>query len=113
MATLPLLSPTAMIEDLSERTGWTKSDIRAFMAHFQEGVEDYLSNGYRVKIAGVLIEPKVRNARKKGIGRNLKTGEPIEYPAKPASVYLKARPVKPLTDISLPSVKKIKSLTAA
>lgn len=109
---LPIVTQSEMIENLSERTGHTKSDCRVFLAAIQDEVVDALEAGSRVKVAGVQIEPKLKKATKKRMGRNPRTGEEVQIAAKPASVVIKARVLATLKNgVSLPSPKKLSNLS--
>jgi nucleoid DNA-binding protein len=109
---LPKLTQPELVEELAEETGWSKSDVRRFLDGLYNVIENNMREGYRVQVAGVLIEPKLRAAMKKRKGRNPRTGEEVQIKARPASVVLKAKPVAPLTKVELPSVKKLQNLAA-
>lgn len=108
---LPKLSQVELVNELAEKLGWTNSDVRAFLNALSEVVEENVTDGVRVQIAGILVEPKLRKASKKRKGRNPATGEEVMIPAKPASVRLKAKVVAPLSRATLPSPKKLASLS--
>jgi nucleoid DNA-binding protein len=110
MAT-PMLTQSELVEELSEETGWSKGDVRRFLEGIGTVISNNVSEGYRVKVAGVLIEPKLKKATKKRKGRNPATGEEITIKAKPASVKLAAKVVNPLKQVKLPSVSKLESLS--
>lgn len=108
MATLPLVSQAQLVEELADRTGQSKSVVRVMMAALEDCVVAALENSERIKVAGVLIEPKLKPASKKRMGRNPRTGEDVQIPAKPASVKLKARVLAALTNrVELPSAKSL------
>jgi nucleoid DNA-binding protein len=110
---LQMVTQTEMIDDLAERTGWSKGDVKAFLAHLQDFTLEMVSDGFRVKYpAGVVVGAQVRKATKKRKGRNPATGEEITIAAKPASSRVKASIVKPLRDTKLPSAKKLQDLGA-
>jgi len=94
------------VEELADRTGWTKSDVRHVLSELGEIVVANTKACVRTKVAGVVIEPKLRKATKKRKGRNPATGEEVMIKAKPASGKVKAKVVKPLSDAA-PSVKKL------
>lgn len=105
---LPIVTQSELVEDLAERTGWSKGDVRNFFATLEEVVIENLSEGYRVKIVGIQVEPKLRPASKKRMGRNPATGEAVEISAKPASVKIKARVLTVLArKVDLPSAKQL------
>jgi nucleoid DNA-binding protein len=105
-----MLTQTELISELAEETGWSKSDVRRFLDGLDNVIQNNVKEGWRVRIAGIQVEPKLRPARKKRKGRNPATGEEVMIPAKPASTVLKIKPVKPLTDVKLPSVRKLNSM---
>lgn len=107
---LPKLTQPELVEELADATGWTQSDVRHFLNALAEVVEANVREGYRIQVAGILVEPKLRKAQKKRMGRNPQTGEAVPIPAKPATVVLKAKPVSPLSKTSLPSPRKLASM---
>jgi DNA-binding protein HU-beta len=106
-----LITQAEMVTDLAERTGWSKGDVKSFLSHLEDFVVENVSEGYRVKLAGVVVGAVVAAKRKARMGRNPATGEDIKIPAKPASAKLKAKIVKPLKDVSLPSVKRLQNMS--
>lgn len=109
MAT-PLVTQTELVESLAEATGFSKGEIRNVLNALEETITENVAEGYRLRIAGIQVEPKLKKATKKRKGRNPATGEEVMIKAKPASVQLKAKIVKPLKDAKLPSVKKLEAL---
>jgi nucleoid DNA-binding protein len=107
---LPMLNQADLVSEIADETGWSKSDVRRVLEALSAVIQNNVSEGYRVKVAGIQVEPKLKKARKKRKGRNPATGEDVMIAAKPASVVLKAKPVKPLTDIKLPSTKKLEGM---
>jgi nucleoid DNA-binding protein len=107
---LPLLTQSELIGELAEETGWSRGDVRRFLDALDSVIQGNLKEGIRVKISGIQVEPKLRPARKRRKGRNPATGEEVMIAAKPASVVLKTKAVKPLTDVKLPSVRKLSAL---
>ena len=105
---LTMMSQVELVEELADRTGWTKSDVRQALQSLQEIVVENAKACIRTKVAGVVIEPKLRKATKKRQGRNPQTGDAVTIKAKPASVKIKAKIVKPLSDAT-PSVKKLQN----
>jgi DNA-binding protein HU-beta len=107
---LPLLTQSELVEELAEETGWSKSDVRRFLDGLDTVITSNVSDGYRVKISGVVIGPVVASARKARTGRNPQTGEPVKIKATPAKVKIKAKIVKPLSDVTLPSVNALERM---
>lgn len=104
---LPLVSQPELVDMLVDKTGWTKGDVRAFLNAMSDTIAQQLKKGTRLRICGIQIEPKVRAKQKARVGRNPRTGEPVQITAKPASVKIGFRAVVPLSAIELPSVKKL------
>lgn len=105
---LQMMSQVELVEELADRLGWNKSDVRHFLAELSEIVVDNTKKCVRTKVAGVVIAPTLRKASKKRKGRNPATGEEVTIKAKPATVKVKAKIVKPLSDAT-PSVKKLQN----
>lgn len=110
MATLPMLTQTELVEEIAEESGWSKGDVRRILDAISTVVQNNVTEGYRVKLAGVQIEPVLKKATKKRKGRNPATGEEITIGAKPASVKLRAKIVNPLKGVKLPSTKKLQGM---
>lgn len=107
---LPMLTQTELTEELAEETGWSKSDVRRFLEGLGTVIQNNVSEGYRVKVAGIQVEPVLKKATKKRKGRNPATGEDVMIPAKPASTKLRAKIVNPLKGTKLPSTKKLQGM---
>ncbi len=103
---LDMMRQTELVEALAERTGWSKGDVKRILVELENVVAENLKDCWRTKIAGVVIEPKIRKATKKRKGRNPATGEEVMIKAKPASVRVVARVTKPLKEAA-PSVRKL------
>ena len=104
---LPLISQTELVDQLADKTGWTKGDVKTFLAALTDVIEETVKGGKRMRICGIQVEPKVRAATKSRMGRNPRTGEAVKIAAKPASVKLGLKAVNPLKAMELPSVKKL------
>jgi nucleoid DNA-binding protein len=109
---LPMLTQNELIDELVYHTGYTKSECRVFLLALSDITTGSLGNCQRVKFAGLIVEPALRKATKKRMGRNPATGEEIEIAAKPASVRVKLTATKPLKD-ALPSAQRLKKRIAA
>ena len=81
---------------------------QALLAELDEVVGDNLGNCVRTKIAGVVIEPKLKAKTKARMGRNPATGEAVKIGAKPASVRVVGRVTKALKD-KAPTVRKLQN----
>lgn len=104
---LPLISQPDLVDSLADKSGWSKSDVRTFLGALTDVITENIKAGKRLRLCGIQIEPKVRAKQKARVGRNPRTGEPVEISAKPASVKLGFRAVVPLSNVELPSVKKL------
>lgn len=107
---LPMLTQTELIDELAEETGWSKGDVRRFLEALSTVIQSNVTEGYRVKVAGIQVEPVLKKATKKRKGRNPATGEEVMISAKPASTKLRAKIVGDLKKINLPSVKKLQGM---
>jgi nucleoid DNA-binding protein len=105
---LYMMTQSELIEDLAERTGWKKSDVRHLLTEIEGVVQDNLAACIRTKIAGVVIEPKLRKKQKARMGRNPATGDPVKIAAKPASVRVAARITKSLKEHA-PTTRKLQN----
>lgn len=103
---LPMISQTELVSTLAEETGYSKGDVKHFLAALEKLIHTALSDCQRVRVAGVQIEPKLKAATKKRKGRNPATGEEVTIQAKPASVKVLTKPMKTLKE-KAPSVKKL------
>jgi nucleoid DNA-binding protein len=106
---LYLITQSEMVEDLAEKTGFPKGEVKHLLHALEEYTATEVVKGNRVKIAGVVIAPALKKATKSRMGRNPQTGEPVKIKAKPATVKLKARIVAPLSKVKLPSAKKFET----
>lgn len=105
---LPMMTQSELAAELADRTGWNRADAKRALAELEGIVRDNLGQCIRTKVAGVVIEPKLRKATKKRMGRNPQTGEAVEISAKPASVRVAARVSKSLKE-SAPTTKKLQN----
>lgn len=107
---LKLIKQTELVENIADATGYSKSDVRHFFSALEDEVRYAISNCNKIKIAGVQIEPKLKKATKKRMGRNPATGEAVQIAAKPASVKITARVLAALgkDEAVVPSVGKLK-----
>jgi nucleoid DNA-binding protein len=104
---LPIVTQTDFQSRLAEETEYSKADVKFFLDSLQTVVGRAVANCERVKFAGLVVEPALRKATKKRLGRNPQTGEQVEIAAKPASVRIKLTALKPLKE-KAPSVQKLK-----
>lgn len=96
---LPLVRQTQFVEEVSEESGFSKSEVRAVLNAIDTVVTDHIADCERVKIGNLVqIEPKLRKKQKARMGRNPATGEDVKISAKPASVRVAARVLKGAKD---------------
>jgi nucleoid DNA-binding protein len=100
------LTQTQLASALAERLEMSKADAKIVLDAFEEIVLEEIGNAEKVRIGGLVqLTVKVKPATKARPGRNPATGEAIKIKAKPASVDIKARPLKKAKD-ALPSLQK-------
>lgn len=106
---LPLLTKTELAQRVLDRSvrELSAADVKEVLTCIDEVVVEAIEKCERVKIGGVMVEPKVRKATKKRQGRNPATGEEITIPARPASSRVVARVSKPVKDAA-PKVATLK-----
>lgn len=95
-------------EAVAELSGLSRADVGRVFDALTETVQSNLSECVRTEVAGVTVEPKLRAATKKRMGRNPATNEEIIIGAKPASVRVAAR-VGVKVKRHAPSVKKLQN----
>lgn len=93
---------------VAEKTGLSRADVQKVLAALTEVVQDNLGACIRTEVAGVTVEPKLRAATKKRLGRNPATGEELMIGAKPASVRVAARVGVKVKQYA-PGVQKLKN----
>lgn len=87
------MNKTELIAAVAERSGHTKHDTAIMMDAVFTVIEESLLNGSEVKVPGFgKFAVKHREAR---VGKDPRTGEEKEFPAKRVAVF---RPAKPLKD---------------
>lgn len=108
MATTYKLTQTETAEEIAEEVGCSRAESKRFLEAAFNVVARNVQQGYRVEIAGVTVEPKLRPAAKARMGRNPATGEPVKIAARKESVQVKARVSKKMKD-NAPKLSKLKS----
>lgn len=103
---LTKMTQVELVDELVEATDLSRSDVKRVLMALEETVVSNLQACIRTQIVGVTIEPKLRAATKKRMGRNPQTGEEVQIGAKPASVRVAARVAKKLKE-QAPSVKRL------
>jgi DNA-binding protein HU-beta len=107
------LTQTQLAGEVAERSGLTKTDVKAALTALEEVVLEQLADAEKVRIGGVVqLAVRVKEATKPRKGRNPATGEEITISAKPAAVALRARPLAK-AKAALPSVQKARQRLAA
>jgi len=105
---LTKMTQVELVNELVEETGLSRADVKRVLEALEQAVVSNLQACIRTTVAGVTIEPKLRAATKKRMGRNPQTGEDVQISAKPASVRVAARIAKKLKE-QAPSVGKLKA----
>jgi DNA-binding protein HU-beta len=107
------LTQTQLAGEVAERSGLSKTDVKAALTALEEVVLDQLADAEKVRIGGVVqLAVRVKEPTKPRKGRNPATGEEITIAAKPAAVALRARPLAK-AKAALPSVQKARQRLAA
>jgi len=88
------MTRTETIEELANRSGLEKKDVKSFLEHLTSLVEDVIRQGGEVPLKG-LGKFRVQH-RKARVGRNPITGEEIQIPAKTVVKFALARSLKDL-----------------
>ena len=105
---LPKYTKAQLAEEVAERSGLSRADVKKVLDGLDETVFDNLTSCIRTEIAGVIIAPAISKATKKRKGRNPQTGEEVDIAAKPTSVRVALRATTKLK-AAVPSVQKLKS----
>ena len=86
------MNKTELIAAVAERSGHTKHDTAIMMDAVFTVIEESLLNGSEVKVPGFgKFAVKHREAR---VGKDPRTGEEKEFPAKTVAVFRPAKPLK-------------------
>jgi len=109
MATTYKLTQTELAEEIASELGCSRSEAKKFLDAAFTVAASNVKQGYRVEIAGITIEPKLRPAAKARMGRNPQTGEPVKIAARKESVQVKARVSKKMKD-QAPKLAKLKEM---
>ena len=88
------MTRTETIEELANRTGMEKKDVKNFLEQLTSLVEDVIRQGGEVPLKG-LGKFRVQH-RKARVGRNPITGAEIQIPAKTVVKFALARSLKDL-----------------
>ncbi|HXV76948.1 MAG TPA: HU family DNA-binding protein [Candidatus Polarisedimenticolaceae bacterium] len=88
------MTRTELIDDLANRTGTEKKDVKSFLEHLTSLIEDEIKKGGEVPLKG-LGKFRVQN-RKARVGRNPLTGAEIQIPAKTVVKFSVAKSLKDL-----------------
>ena len=88
------MTRTELIDDLANRTGMDKKDVKNFLAELTSLIEDEIKKGGEVPMKG-LGKFRVQH-RKARVGRNPLTGEEIQIPAKTVVKFSISKTLKDL-----------------
>jgi DNA-binding protein HU-beta len=88
------MTRTEMIDDLANRTGMDKKDVKNFLMQLTNLIEDEIKKGGEVPMKG-LGKFRVQH-RKARVGRNPLTGEEIQIPAKTVVKFSISKTLKDL-----------------
>ncbi len=83
-----------IVDDIAERTGFTKKDVADTVDEFLDTVSRALTAGNHIEIRGFgTFKVKERKAR---IARNPRTGDPVHVPARRVPVFKVSKELKEL-----------------
>jgi DNA-binding protein HU-beta len=88
------MTRTELIDDLANRTGMDKKDVKNFLLQLTSLIEDEIKKGGEVPMKG-LGKFRVQN-RKARVGRNPLTGAEIQIPAKTVVKFSISKTLKDL-----------------
>ena len=88
------MTRTELIDDLANRTGLDKKDVKNFLLQLTTLIEDEIKKGGEVPMKG-LGKFRVQN-RKARVGRNPLTGQEIQIPAKTVVKFSISKTLKDL-----------------
>jgi DNA-binding protein HU-beta len=88
------MTRTELIDDLANRTGMDKKDVKNFLLQLTTLIEDEIKKGGEVPMKG-LGKFRVQN-RKARVGRNPLTGAEIQIPAKTVVKFSISKTLKDL-----------------
>lgn len=86
------MNKNELIEELSDKTGFTKSDTKKFLDKYIEVVSKTLRKGKPVQLVG--FGTFTVSKRKARIGRNPQTGSEIKIPAKKVPAFRAGKALK-------------------
>jgi len=96
-------SKTVMFTELASSTGLTKKQVAGFFEAYTDFIKSQIGKkgpGVVAAIPGLLKVMRVEKpATKARMGRNPKTGEAMEIPAKPKRTIVRARALKALKEM--------------
>lgn len=87
------MNKAELVADVAERTGLTKAGTASVLNSLIESVKQAVADGEEVRISDLFTLTVERREAK--TGRNPRTGEPVQIPAKNA---VKIKPAKSLVD---------------
>ncbi|HZN13154.1 MAG TPA: HU family DNA-binding protein [Acidimicrobiales bacterium] len=86
---------------------WSRADVKNCLAAIEAAITDNLSRGEAVNLSGfVKLYSRATPAKPARDGINPFTKEPMRFAAKPASLTIKATPLKALKDTVAAAAKK-------
>lgn len=90
------MNKNELIEELSDKTGFTKSDTQKFLNAYVEAVSKSLRKGKDVQLVGFgTFKVTKRKAR---TGRNPQTGKELKIPAKKVPSFRAGKALKDLVN---------------
>lgn len=86
------VTKASIVQEIASKTGFTKKDTTTIINYFIEAIIKSLERNDRIELRefGVFMNKK----RKQKVGRNFKTGNPMELPARLAPVFKPSKLLK-------------------
>ncbi|MFY9586238.1 MAG: HU family DNA-binding protein [Actinomycetota bacterium] len=95
MAKSSTLNRSALLKQVSERTGMARKEVEQVYEHTLRTIQDAVKKGEKVALTGFgRFTQRVQAARKAGMGKNPFTGETIKIAARPERRLPRFSPAK-------------------
>lgn len=106
MAKSSTLNRSALLKQVSEKTGMAKKEVEQVYEHTVRAIQDAVKGGQKVALTGFgRFTQRVRAARKAGEQRNPFTGEMVKVAARPAQKLPRFAPAKQFKEYVSGSMK--------
>jgi DNA-binding protein HU-beta len=108
----PLVTQTQLLDQIASKLGSSRAEAKRTLTAVEDTLLENLRQARRVKLGNtVQLEVRVKPATKSRKGRNPATGAEITIAARPASVDVRARPLKGAKE-AVPTIQKARKALA-